>query len=154
MLSPGQSAPEFTLKDLAGQPASLSQITASKPALITFLKISCPVCQLALPFIDRMSKSARLEMVAVSQDGPEATQEFNEAFGVTFRTVLDEAGQGYPVSNAFGITHVPSMFVVEPGGAITMAVAGFSRQDLEAIGKRAGVSPFREGDEVPDWKPG
>lgn len=154
MLSLGDQAPDFSLWDLAGHRWTLTGLTAGKPALVTFFKISCPVCQLALPYIDRMSKTGKLEMVAISQDDSEATAEFNAAFGVALTTLLDEAAEGYPASNAFGITHVPSMFLVEPGGAITMAVSGFSKQDLEAVGKLAGVNPFRKGEDVPDWKAG
>jgi peroxiredoxin len=116
--------------------------------------MSCPVCQFTLPFLERISKSDNIETVAISQDDLEATEEFRAASGITLTTLLDEARTGYPVSNAFGITHVPSMFLVEPGGNISMAVSGFSKRDLEAVGDLAGVQPFRDGEKVPDWKSG
>lgn len=136
-------------------PEALRRYTAAdKPALFLVFKISCPVCQLAAPFVERLSQSRQLDVVGISQDDDEGTAEFREAFGVTFPTVLDTDESGYAVSNALGITHVPSLFVVEPGGRISKALAGFSRRDLEEVGQRAGVEPFRAGEKVPEWKSG
>ncbi len=58
------------------------------------------------------------------------------------------------MSNAFGITNVPSLFLVEPDGVISLASQGFVKRDLEALGKRAGVEVFRQGEKVPEWKAG
>ncbi len=154
MLSVGKRAPEFALKDVDGHERSLTELTAGKPALIAFFKSSCPVCQLTLPFLQRMAAGQGLEMAAVSQDDPATTQEFRSRFGVQFLTLLDEAKKGYPASNAYGISSVPSLFLVEPDGSISMAVEGFSRKDMELLGERAGVAPFRAEESVPVWKAG
>lgn len=121
--------------------------------MLGFYKVSCPVCQLAFPFLDRM-KTGGLRLIAISQDEAPLTQAFIERFGVHLPTLLDREQSGYPVSNAFAITHVPSLFLVEPDGRISMAVDGFSKADLEAIGTRAGIAPFRPTDNVPAMKPG
>jgi hypothetical protein len=68
--------------------------------------------------------------------------------------LLDREEEGYPVSNAFGITHVPSLFLIEPDGTISLASEGFVKSDLESIGERAGVTPFRQDEKVPAWKAG
>jgi hypothetical protein len=73
---------------------------------------------------------------------------------VTFPTLLDQAKESYPASNAFGITNVPTMFLVEPDGHIASAFSGFSKRDLEALGQRAGVPAFRPDENVPEWKAG
>jgi hypothetical protein len=46
------------------------------------------------------------------------------------------------------------MFLIEPDRNISLAVSGFSKRDLEAIGKIAGVEPFRPGEKTPDFKSG
>ena len=73
-------------------------------------------------------------------------QGFNQRFGVTFPTLLDLSNEDYPASNAYGITSVPSLFLVEPDGTI---VANRSTDSRSAIWKRwasAPVSPpFRPG---------
>ena len=63
---------------------------------------------------------------------------FNQRFGVTFPTLLDQSKEGYPASNAFGISSVPSLFLVEQDGTIAKAFSGFSKRDLEGLGERAG----------------
>lgn len=154
MLRVGDQAPEFQLEDMLGTQQSLKDLTATKPVLLAFFKISCPVCQFTLPFLERLSKSDNVEFIAISQDDPAATEEFRKAFGVTFTTLLDPKKRGYPASNGFEISHVPSLFLVAPGGQIEMAVEGFSRHDLESLGNLAGLEPFRPDEKVPEWKSG
>ncbi len=170
MLTAGAKAPDFSLQDPSGRKVALSDILARGPALLALYKISCPVCQLTAPYLERLSKGS-LQVIAISQDDARGTVRFQQTYGLTMPTLLDpeEAGYpvsnafgithdredaGYPVSNAFGITHVPSLFLVEPNGAISLASQGFTKRDLEQIGKRAGVEPFAPGDKVPEWKGG
>lgn len=154
MLGVGDSAPQFQLEDTFGKQRTLQDYLAAKPALLAFFKSSCPVCQLTLPFLERLSKSDNLDVIAISQDSLETTERFRSEFGITFTTVLDQAERGYPVSNAFDIAHVPSLFLVEPDGQISLSVSGFSKKDLEAVGRLAGVAPFEAGERVPEFKAG
>jgi len=157
-LQAGAHAPEFDLPVLDGKgKQNLAGALASGPVLLTFFKVTCPTCQLTLPFIERMFKGAKngaTRMFAVSQDDAEATREFNQEFGITMPTLLDGEKQGYPVSNAYGLTNVPSLFLVEPDGNISWSLIGFHKKDLEALGAKVGVSPFRPGENVPEMKGG
>jgi peroxiredoxin len=112
------------------------------------------VCQLAFPYLERLSAGSALQIVAVSQDDDSSTKSFNQRFGVTFPTLLDQSKENYPASNAYGISSVPSLFLVEKNGEVTKSFSGFSKRDLEAVGDRAGVKPFRAEDNVPEWKAG
>ncbi len=152
MVTTGSKAPQFTLKDLDGAPHSLTEILAAGPVLLALYKISCPVCQLTLPFLTRIAGGA-LQVVAISQDDAAATRKFQSKFGV-LPTVLDREEEGYPVSNAFGITHVPTLFLIEPGGTISQVTEGFVKSDLESLGARAGIPIFRQDETVPAWKAG
>jgi peroxiredoxin len=154
VLEAGARAPSFRLKDLSGNMVSLEEILAKGPALLAFYKISCPVCQLTFPYLERLAAGGPIQIIGVSQDDLGATQGFNQRFGVTFPTLLDQAQESYPASNAFGITNVPSMFLVEPDGRIASAFTGFSKRDMEALGGLAGVAPFRADENVPEWKAG
>jgi peroxiredoxin len=154
MLEAGGRAPSFELKSLHGEKQSLEDILGKGPALLAFYKVSCPVCQLAFPYLERLAAGSSLQIVGISQDDDSSTQGFNQRFGVTFPTLLDQSKENYPASNAYGITSVPSLFLVEKDGGIAQAFSGFSKRDLEAVGERAGVKPFRPEDNVPDWKAG
>jgi peroxiredoxin len=151
----GAHAPSFRLKSLAGAPEwSLDEILAKGAALLAFYKISCPVCQLAFPYLERLSASPSLQVIGISQDDDPSTTAFNQRFGVTFPTLLDQSAAGYPASNAFAISSVPSLFLVETDGGISKSFSGFSKRDFEALGQRAGVQVFQPEDNVPEWKPG
>jgi len=154
MLAAGVQAPSFELKSLDGETRSLENILGSGPALLAFYKVSCPVCQLAFPYLERLAAGSSLQIIGISQDDDSSTKGFNQRFGVTFPTLLDQAKENYPASNAYGISSVPSLFVVNKDGQIAQAFTGFSKRDLEAVGERAGIKPFRPEDNVPDWKAG
>ncbi|MGI8742754.1 MAG: peroxiredoxin family protein [Bryobacteraceae bacterium] len=154
MLEAGSRTPGFELKGLNGGNESSQAILQKGPAVLAFFKIGCPVCQMTFPYLERLASSGTVQMIGISQDDPKATQGFNERFGVTFPTLVDEAKAGYPVSNGFGIRTVPSIFLVEQDGTISRAFAGFSKRDLQALGDRVGVPPFAPGEEVVDFRAG
>jgi len=154
MLEPGATAPSFQLNTLNGPSLALKQVLAKGPALLAFYKVSCPVCQLTFPFLQRMAGNEAVQILGISQDDAESTGEFNQRFGVHFPTLLDESKKGYPVSNEFGISSVPTFFVVESDGSISKSFSGFSKRDLEALGQRMGVLPFRADEKVPEFKAG
>ncbi len=154
MLGVGDTAPDFQLEDTFGKQTALRDLAATKPVLVALYKASCPVCQFTLPFLERLSKSDNIEVIAISQDDLKTTERFRAEFGITFPTLIDESRRGYPVSNAFGIDYVPSLFLIEPDGSISIAENGFSKRDLEAIGNMAGIAPFAPGEKIPDFKAG
>ena len=148
MLSPGSKAPQFSLSDLDGASQTLTEILSRGRVLLAFYKISCPVCQFAFPFLERLV-GGPLPIVAISQDDAGATRRFQKRFGITMPTLLDTESEGYPASNAFGISYVPTLFLVETDSTISLVSEGFVKSDLEAIGV-----PFRADEAVPVWKAG
>jgi peroxiredoxin len=158
----GQSAPGFSLKALDGKEYSLGSLVEQGPVVLAFFKISCPVCQFTFPFVQRLFErygSAGVSFLGISQDDARATREFNQEYGVKFPTLVDD--HGYPVSNAYGLTTVPTIFLVAPDGGVKIQCAGFSKSDLENIAaelaqhRALGRAPLFSRDEiVPDYKPG
>ena len=154
ILSTGARAPEFRLPRLDGGESSLRELIANGPILLAFFKISCPVCQLTFPYLERLHTAGALPIYGVSQNDEEDTRDFNRRFGVTFPTLLDREENGYPASNAFGLSSVPTLFLIEREGAISRAIEGWSRAEMEFLGGIAGVGLFRPTDNVPQWKAG
>lgn len=153
MIQPGQQAPDFTLESLDGGRAHLAHMRQAGPVTLVFFKASCPTCQLALPFLDRLSSGA-LRVFAISQDDAARTREFLRLFPLKMPVLLDPASAGYRVSNAFGVQYVPSLFVIEPDGLISAVCEAFDRRAYESLGLRAGVPLFEPGETVPLYKPG
>jgi peroxiredoxin len=154
LLDPGSRAPDFRLARLDGGTVALEEILANGPALIAFFKTTCPVCQLTFPFLERIHKPGTLSVYAISQDDARDTLEFNRQFGMTIPTLLDAARGGYAVSNAFGISNVPTAFLIARDGSISRVIEGWDKREIEWLGRQAGVEAVRQGDDVPEWKPG
>jgi len=149
----GTHAPEFRLKRLEGGETTLAELLASGPALLAFFKVSCPVCQMTLPFLDRMDAGA-LRVYGVSQNDAADTRAFAQEYGLRFPMLLDAEEDRFPASNAYGISHVPTTFLVEPDGTVGRLIEGWVKQDVLWLGARAGMNPIGAEDHVPEWKAG
>lgn len=158
----GVLAPEFSLKALDGKQYSLASLLERGPVVLAFFKISCPVCQFTFPFLQRIAERITEQsgsIVGVSQDDARSTKEFTAEYGGTFRTLVDSPG--YPVSNAYGLTNVPTVFLIAPGGKVKLNFTGFDKAGLEQIaaelsghGKATAAPLFRPDEVVPAYKPG
>lgn len=156
MLETGAQAPDFELKSLDGGKQSLKAILARGPAVIAFFKVSCPVCQRTWPYLERIYQAgaeAGLQVFGISQDGAAAAAAYNRELGTTLPTLLDDPS-AYAASNAFGISNVPTLFVVEADGRISATQTGFSKAALEALGQRVKANVFGPADRVPEFQPG
>jgi peroxiredoxin len=154
LLSAGARAPEFRLELLSGGETTLAEILTGGSALLAFFKVSCPVCQMTFPFLERIHAAGAVRIFGVSQNEPADTREFNQEFGVTFPTLLDSEDSGFPASNNYGISSVPTMFLVEPEGRIANVIEGWRKKDIEGLAAPAAASLFRPGEYVPEWKAG
>jgi peroxiredoxin len=164
-LEPGSIAPEFVLPDSQGQTHSLSEGLAGGPVLLVFFKISCPTSQYALPFYERLHRrlaGSSLKIWAVSQDSLDHTNAFARHFGVeTLPALFDPEEEGYTVSNAYGITNVPTAFLIGPGREVLFTSVGWSREDVRDIARRLGehtalpnLELFEDGEKVIEFQPG
>jgi peroxiredoxin len=160
----GNTALGFSLKALDGKEFSLAQSLKQGPVVVAFFKISCPVCQFTFPFLERIYKrygSNGVTFLGISQDDAKATKDFAREFGVTFPMLLDEQQKGYPVSNAYGLTMVPTIFLIETDGSVKVSCMGFDKKDLESVArelaerkKMTPASLFRSDESVPANRPG
>jgi len=154
LLPTGARAPEFRLARLDGSEASLHDLLANGPIALAFFKVTCPVCQMTFPYLERIHAGGTLPIYGVSQNGEEDTRDFNREFRITFPTLLDREENEFAASNAYGISTVPTTFLIERDGTISRVIEGWSKQDIEQLGALAGVAVIRHDDNVPAWKPG
>ena len=160
----GNAAPGFSLKAVDGKEYSLDKLTQQGPVVATFFKVSCPVCQFTFPYLERLYKrygGDGVTFLGISQDDANDTKEFAKEFGTTFPMVLDEKQKGYLASNAYGLTSVPTIFLIETDGTVKISCMGFDKKDLESIAEelagRKKIAPaalFRPDEAVPAHKPG
>jgi peroxiredoxin len=162
-LAAGVHAPDIQLNALDGTKFSLENALKKGPVVAAFFKVNCPVCQLAFPFVERIYKAyqatGKITLIGVSQNDVSETQAFNREFGVTFPVLLD--AKGYPVSNAYGLTNVPTVFLISPQREIEASIVSWSKADMEdlnrTLAKISGAPEaqiFTAADQVPVFKPG
>ncbi len=157
-------AADFLLPGLDNKTYSLAESLKGGPVLAAFFKSSCPVCQLTFPFLERFQhhfRETKAHIWAVSQDEPEEALTFATEYGLSMPVLLENVEHNYPVSNAYGLTHVPTVFLIGQAGDILQTSVGFVRKELVQMGRRLemlpgrkGFVPFGEADEVPEWQSG
>ena len=162
-LTAGKVAPDFSLTTLDGKAFTLKSALAQGPVVLAFFKVSCPTCQYAFPFYERLFqnyKNKGVSFMGVSQNEAKDTAAFAKEFGVTFPLLLDDTAK-YPVSNAYGLTNVPTLFWIAQDGEIEISSIGWAKSDYEAVGRKLAeigkVPPaalFKPGEEVRDYKAG
>ena len=162
-LTVGTKAPEFELETLDGKRFVLRDELASGPVVLAFFKVSCPTCQYAFPFLERLVRAYGhngIKVIGVSQNDAKQTAGFNKEFGITFPVLLDDTDR-YPVSNAYGLTNVPSIFWIAQDGEIEVSSVGWVKADFETIsrkmaeaGKIAPAILFKRSEDVRDFRAG
>ncbi|MBL8693583.1 MAG: TlpA family protein disulfide reductase [Planctomycetes bacterium] len=166
VIQPGTPAPEFRLQSPAIGAASIQELVRGmRPALVVFFKTECPTCRLAFPFIERIWHRAQsggegCGFLGIGQNSELEIQQFFERMGATFPFAADS--EPYEVSDRYGITNVPTLFLLDEHGVILRTAVGFSRPALEQISQeflaRVGVEAqplFAESDRgVPVLQPG
>ncbi len=159
----GHTAPDFSLKSFDDREYSLAKLLEKGPVVAAFFKISCPVCQFTLPYIQRLADrfaGDNATILSISQDDAKSTASFKKEYGLSLLTLLDDA-KDYRVSNAFGLTMVPTIFLIEPNGKVKVSCMGFGKADLEQIAdelstrsKITAAPLFRPDEVIPASKPG
>ena len=161
-LTVGKTAPAFQLATTTGARLSLPEALAGGPVLLAFFKISCPTCQFTFPFLQRMEMQLHkkgIRIWGVVQGNAQDGERFAAAYGVTFPILIDDAP--YKVSRAYGLSYVPTLFLVKADGTIEIFSEGFSKADLLAIQKSLAESIsatppalFLPTEQIPEYKPG
>ena len=152
-IAKAKPAPDFLLKLTDGTGFVLSERLTAAPLLLFFFKTTCPVCQLASPYIERMAQSgAKVFGVCQDLELSKAVRYSNE-YRLSFPVMLEQSG--YDVSNRYDIDVVPTLIVIDANGSIVESVECFDRKGYEAVAKSLTVNmPFFPEDNVPSYRPG
>ena len=144
---------------LVGSDAPPAPGAPEGPHAIVFYKVTCPTCQMAAPPMERFAQAYPGRIVGIGQDPPDKLQAFSATHGMSFPSMPD--APPYDVSNAYGIAHVPTVVVVDGGGAVADVVESWDREGLNrASGRLAalvGAEPLpisEPGDGLPYFRPG
>ncbi|WP_426003112.1 thioredoxin-dependent thiol peroxidase [Paenarthrobacter sp. NyZ202] len=132
-LTPGTTAPEFTLPDAAGNSVSLSDFRGRKTIVYFYPAASTPGCtKQACDFRDSLAslQAAGYQVVGISPDPVKSLSAFAEAESLTFPLLSDEdhavaeAYGAWGEKKNYGKTYmglIRSTVVVDPAGHIQLA---------------------------------
>lgn len=121
------SAPNFKVYDRKGKAVKLSDF-AGKPVVLNFWASWCPPCQSEMPDFDKVYAEVKSEVVFMMvdlSDGKRETQASGERFvnskGFTMPVYFDNDLQA---ANAYGISSIPTTFLIKPDGSIVDKYSG------------------------------
>jgi peroxiredoxin Q/BCP len=132
-LSPGDTAPAFTLEDADGKPVSLSDFLGRKVVLYVYPAASTPGCTTqACDFRDNLQGfvDAGYAVVGLSPDKPAKLAKFRDAEWLTFPLLSDPSREVLMAYGTYGekqlygktVTGViRSTFVIDEQGRVTTA---------------------------------
>ncbi len=162
MLAAGDQAPPFELPDLQGRTRRLVDSLERGSVLVVFWKSGCETCDVAFPYLQRLTdvySTERWELLAVSQEGARESGDYAREQGLSFPVLID--GDGWPESKQYDPEATPTLFLIAPDGAIQMTSVGFHKQELNEIAGRLAqyvgepaTAIASEGDGNPPFKPG
>jgi hypothetical protein len=147
--------PSLSLPYAAGTVRALSDAWASGPALVLVGHSGCDTTRFTLPFVDRVHRRrGRGGVAVVLQDEPDAARELMDRLGLDVPMLLEPPP--YPLATALGLTVVPTLYLVAPGGGIEATAEAFQREALEQAAARLAVTGplFTADDRVPISRPG
>lgn len=122
----GFPAPDFTLKDSAGNSHSLSGMDG-QAVLVNLWATWCPPCEAEMPAIEAVYneyKDQGFTVLAINQtyqDNPFDIAPFIKEHSLSFPVLLDETGE---TAQAYHVHYLPASFFVNRSGKITEAVIG------------------------------
>ena len=133
-VSEGETAPAFSLPTLGGGPARALADSHGKVRYLDFWASWCAPCRVSIPaMVDLQAElgGADFEVLAINVDRrPEDALRFLERYPVNYVNLSDPGGA---VAAAYALPGMPTSFVVDRDGRITLMHAGFRRGDMEAI---------------------
>jgi len=112
----GGKAPDFALKNVAGETVKLSDFQGKK-VLLNFWATWCPPCKEEMPDMEKFYQSAGEDVVilAVNIDPQYNVSKFISEMGLTFPILLDEKDE---VNSLYQVLTIPTTYFIDEEGII------------------------------------
>jgi peroxiredoxin len=116
------SAPELSGRLLDGKPFDLSALRGQR-VLVHFWATWCPVCKMQHGTIESLAQDHTVVTVAMQSGTADQVTEWMAEEGVTFPVLVDKLGV---LAGRWGVSGVPTSFVVDGSGRIAFAEVGYT----------------------------
>lgn len=127
-------APNFQLKDLAGNVITLSEYKGKQEVLLFFWTTWCPYCRKGLKVLNekhaQLSKDG-VEILAINVNEPAGkVDSFVKNYALTFKTLLDLDAD---VAMAYKLLGFPTYMIVDRKGYIRSTGYSFPEEEYKAL---------------------
>ena len=130
----GDMAPEFVLPVMGGEATKSLSGTHGKVRYIDFWASWCPPCRVSVPEIVALQQElggSRFAVIAINVDERIGdAMKFLERYPMNYDVLSDPRGA---TAAAYDLPGMPTSFVVDPEGRVTLVHVGFRRGDMKAI---------------------
>jgi peroxiredoxin len=128
---PGDKAPEFVAKDLAGKEVKLSSYAGKNVVMLNFWGLRCGACLEEMPYLEAIQKKLGgngLVTLGVDTDGVDAQTVIDTlkevGVSVSYPLLTDEE---FLITDAYTNFLVPLTIVIDKGGVIRYIHTGFEK---------------------------
>jgi len=120
-----ERAPDFTLKDLKGEPVSLSR-QKGKVVFLDFWASWCPPCRRSIPEVERLYESLQgrsdVAVMGINIEGnPEAIRKFVARNGMKYAVLVGDE----KTERDYRVNGIPAFFIINQEGMIVRSYTGF-----------------------------
>ena len=130
----GDAAPDFTLPVLGSESTGSLSATHGKVRYIDFWASWCAPCRVSIPQIVALQEELgrnRFEVIGINVDERvDDALDFLDRVPVNYKNFSDPDGS---TAEAYALRTMPTSFVVDPDGRVTLVHEGFRRGDMETI---------------------
>lgn len=133
-VSEGDLAPDFTLPILGGEGSRSLSESHGKVRYLDFWASWCLACRVSIPemiVLQQELGTKQFEVIAISVDEwIDDASAFLSRYSLNYDNLSDPHGE---IAEAYGLLAMPTSFVIDPEGRITMVHQGFKPGDMTAI---------------------
>lgn len=122
-------APDFTLKDVDGNPVRLRDLRG-KVVFLNFWATWCPPCRLEMPAMEKLHKELGVQGLTILAinflENAEAVKAFYKEQHLTFTTLLDKKSEVFTLYKTWSL---PTTFLINKRGELVGKVVGIREWD-------------------------
>lgn len=124
-----------------------------------FYKVTCPTCQLAAPVMQHFERAFPGLVVGIGQDPASELERFTHEYDMGIASIED--APPYPISAAYAVESVPTLYLVGVDGRVAESVGAWDRDGFNrvaaSLAAHTGAEPVlvsTPDDARPPFKPG